>query len=89
MPFAMITAGRLPYEMSFDPAAARRELCGGHDVVLALVHKDGDSRLDGWARSVDWGPPGTEDYRQRDGTIVLDVARWRADSRPPSAAACG
>jgi hypothetical protein len=89
MPFAMITAGRFPYDMSFDPVAARRELCGGHDVVLALVHADGDSRLEGWARSVDWGSPGIEAYRQRDGTIVLDVARWRADSRPSSAAACG
>ena len=89
MSFAMITAGRFPYEMNFDPVAARRELCGGNDVVLALVHTHGDLRLDGWARLVDWSAPRTEAFRQRDGSIVLDVARWRADGRPVSAAACG
>jgi len=89
MPFAMITEGRVGHETAFEPAAARRMLCGGRDAVLALVHRDGDARLAGWVRSVDWGEPATEAFRQRDGTIVLDVARWRADGRPATAATCG
>jgi hypothetical protein len=89
MPFAMITAGRFGYETDFDPTAARRILCSGRDAVLALVHRDGDVRLAGWAATVDWGEPAIEAFRQRDGTIVLDVARWRADVRPATAATCG
>jgi hypothetical protein len=53
MPFVMLTYGSIPYHWaSFDVDAAPSALCGGRNVMVALVTADGSGRLDGWSAAL-------------------------------------
>ncbi len=80
MPFEMITHGRIPLTTGFTPEDAVRTLCGGQDVLLALVDGQDPNRLPGWIDAVGWGQPDITIYRQRDGVPVLTAIRWRASA---------
>jgi len=86
MPFEMITHGRIPLTTGFTPLDARRVLCAGQDVLLALMEGQNPGRLQTWIGEVDWGQPDITIFRQRDGAPVLTAIRWH--SSPPPLSAC-
>jgi hypothetical protein len=85
MPFAMITRGSIPYSTDFSPSAAHAALCEGADAMVVLVADQPADRLGLWTRALGWGEPSLAEYAQRDGTPVLNVARWSANPRPRTA----
>lgn len=82
--FAMITHGTLPYVTRFSVAEARAALCQGQDAVVATVVAPSDHRLQQWTAALAW-PSETSVYRQHNGVAVLNVTRWKAQSRPAGA----
>jgi hypothetical protein len=80
MPFEMITRGTVPTRSDFTPQEAHDTLCGGRDVVLALVAGTGSDRLPKWTGELGWGRPDLATYRDRDGVPVLTVARWHSST---------
>nr|WP_294524658.1 hypothetical protein [uncultured Rhodopila sp.] len=86
MPFEMVTRGRIPLTTGFTPEDARRMLCAGNDVLLAIMIKPQSDRLPDWIREVGWGQPDVSTYAQRDGVPVLTAVRWHAST--PGHSAC-
>ncbi len=80
MPFEMVTRGRFPISTGFASQDAIRTLCGGKDVLLALMDGQNPDRLPVWIKEVGWGEPDITVYRQHDGAPVLTAARWHATS---------
>ncbi len=80
MPFEMITRGHIPLVTDFTPQDARRTLCEGKDVLLALMADKDPARLPIWIDDIGWGRPDVTVYRQYDGVAVLTAVRWHADA---------
>ena len=85
MSFVMLTRGSIPYGTDFSVDAARAILCGGRNVMVALVAGNGDGRLDTWSAALGWGAPTVRTYRQFDGKPVLIVGSWDAHAHPRNA----
>jgi hypothetical protein len=85
-PFGFLTAGRIGYAESAGYARARTLLCNGTDVKVALFGGDNAERFGRWTRELDWDQPEVVDYRQRDGVIAFQLARFAAGT--PAARSC-
>jgi hypothetical protein len=56
LPIAFLTGGRVGMDASADFARARRLLCTGRDVDVALID-DRDARREAWTRALGWDAP--------------------------------
>ena len=80
MQFAMLTRGAIPYSTDFSPATARATLCGGTNVEVVTMASHPPERLEQWIAAIGQ-PSETKTYKQRDGTPVFFVTRWKAIDR--------
>jgi hypothetical protein len=85
-PFGFLTAGRVDYSESAGYARARSVLCKGTDVKVALFGGDNAERFGRWTRELDWDRPQIVAYRQRDGVVAFELARFTAAA--PAARSC-
>ncbi len=76
MPVAFLTGGRVGMDSLEDYAAARRRLCEGRDVALAVVTGDRSARIAAWHEQLNWDAPTVQAYRQADGKVVFEVAKF-------------
>jgi len=65
---------------------ARRMLCSGRDVAVALITGDRTERIAAWQRSVAWDAPSLTPYQQADGATVFVLATFRGDRAGPGCA---
>ncbi|HTQ00360.1 MAG TPA: hypothetical protein VMN56_13615 [Casimicrobiaceae bacterium] len=79
MPVAFLTGGRVGMDSIENYAAARRMLCTGRDVAVAVVTGDRAARIAAWQAALRWEPPAVADYRQGDGTVAFALATFRGD----------
>jgi hypothetical protein len=86
LPVTLITGGRIATSAAFDVAEARRILCSGRDVAIAIVGDDA-RRFSDWTRELQWQPPRVTIYAQRDGVAVAQLGVYAGASRADSA--CG
>jgi len=85
LPVVFLTRGTIGTDSIEDYARARRRLCEGTDVMVALIDNR-EARTREWTARLDWDEPDVVHYRQRDGTIVFDRVTFRASDAP---AHCG
>jgi hypothetical protein len=83
MPVAFLTGGRVPMDPveSFD--AARWRLCQGRDVAVAVITGDRTARIAKWQQALRWDAPAVVPYRQANGTVVFELATFRANRDAP------
>jgi len=81
LPVILISGGSVPASAFVDAEEARRRLCGGRDIAIAIVGDDRSGRFASWARDFDWGPPRVTTYAQRDGAMVAQLGIFRAAER--------
>jgi hypothetical protein len=86
MPVAFLTGGRVGMDSLEDYAGARRKLCAGQDVALALVTGDRRARIEAWRQQLRWDAPTIQVYRQGDGRVVFEVATFNGRSGAPGCA---
>ena len=86
LPVTLITGGRIATSAAVDVAEARRMLCSGRDVAIAIVGDDA-RRFSDWTRELQWQPPRVTTYAQRDGVAVAQLGVYAGASRADSA--CG
>ena len=79
MPVAFLTGGRVGMDSLEDYAAARRRLCAGRDVAVAIITGDRTARIAAWQASLAWDAPAIAPYQQADGTTVFVVATFRGN----------
>jgi hypothetical protein len=84
MPVILMTGGTVPASAILDPVDARRRLCAGQDVAIAIVGGDG-SRFASWTRDFQWAPPRVIPYAQRDGAVVAQLGVYAAAANPGNA----
>lgn len=87
LPVILISGGTVAASAVVDAAEARRRLCSGRDVAIAIVGADGSARFASWARDFGWGPPRVTTYAQRDGAVVAQLGLFSAAERDGKA--CG
>jgi hypothetical protein len=80
MPVAFLTRGTVGMDSNEDFAAARRMLCSGRDVALALINDDRRARIAAWQQRLRWAAPAIVEYRQGNGTIVFELATFRGQT---------
>ena len=85
MPVAFLTRGTVGMDSIEDYAAARRMLCSGRDVAVAVIDADRRARIAAWQQRLQWAAPTIVEYRQGNGTVVFELATFRGQN---SAAAC-
>ena len=85
MPVAFLTGGRVELMDHEDFDVARTLLCQRRGVVVALISGDRAARLEQWRAELRGTEPAIEDYRQADGRVVFEVARFRG---PDARAKC-
>lgn len=76
MPVAFLTGGRVGMDSIEDFAAARRRLCEGGDVAVAVIHGDRLARIETWRQAMRWDAPMLRNYRQGNGEIAFSVATF-------------
>jgi hypothetical protein len=81
LPVILISGGTVPASAVVDADEARRRLCGGRDIAIAIVGDDRSGRFASWAREFDWGPPRVTTYAQRDGAVVAQLGIFPATER--------
>jgi len=86
LPVTLITGGRIATSAAVDVAEARRMLCSGRDVAIAIVGDDA-RRFSDWTRELRWQPPRVTTYAQRDGVAVAQLGIYGSASRGDPA--CG
>jgi len=88
MPVALLTRGTVGMDSLENYAEARRMLCTGRDVAVAVITGEREARIAGWQQALHWGAPATTTYRQGDGKVVFELATFRgqrgAADCPPS-----
>ena len=87
LPVTLISGGRVPTSAIVNPAEARRRLCSGRDIAIAIVGDDGARRFAAWARDFQWQPPRVRTFAQRDGVTVAQLGIYASTNR--GEAACG
>jgi hypothetical protein len=88
LPAIFLTGGNVEITADEDIAVARRRLCAGRDVSVALIEGDRLARLDEWRRKLDWGAPVLTEYRQRDGAVVFVLGSFRGNDSPARPRPC-
>ena len=81
LPVILLSGGTVPAATIVDADEARRRLCGGRDVAIAIVGDDRSERFASWARDFDWGTPRVTTYTQRDGAVVAQLGIFPAAER--------
>jgi len=77
MPVAFLTGGRIALDSLDSYDAARRRLCEGRDVAVALVTGDRAARIAQWQEKLRWDTAATViPYRQGDGKVVFELATF-------------
>jgi hypothetical protein len=71
-----LTGGRVATDTMLDVAGARRTLCAGRDVAVALVTGDRAARAAEWRGKLAWDAPTLAPYAQADGKVIFEVARF-------------
>jgi hypothetical protein len=87
LPVILISGGTVPASAVVDAAEARRRLCSGRDVAIAIVGAEGSARFASWARDFGWSLPRVTTYAQRDGAVVAQLGLFSAAERDGKA--CG
>ncbi|MEO8754399.1 MAG: hypothetical protein ABI624_17145 [Casimicrobiaceae bacterium] len=85
MPVAFLTGGRVGMDSLEDYAGARRKLCAGRDIALAVITGERRARIEAWRQQLRWDAPTIQVYRQGDGKVVFEVATF---SGRPGAPGC-
>ena len=85
LPVAFLTRGSVAVTAEPDAKLARRSLCKGRDVAVAIINGDRRERAREWEGALGQPPAATTPYRQRDGATVFDVLTFAA---PAAGAAC-
>jgi hypothetical protein len=85
LPVTLISGGRIPTSAIVNAAEARRLLCGGRDVAIAIVGDDHAGRFAAWTHEFRWQPPRVETFAQRDGATVAQLGVYTSASRSESA----
>jgi hypothetical protein len=80
MPVAFLTGGHVDLVTTSDYAAARRALCAGRSIEVALIEGDRANRFRSWQDALDATPISVRDYRQLDGKVVFQVATFERGS---------
>ena len=83
MPVAFLTGGRVGMDSLEDYAEARRKLCEGRDVALAVVTGNRRARIEAWREQLRWDAPTIQVYRQGDGIEVFEVASFTGRAGAP------
>ena len=68
-----------------DLDVARARLCQRRGFVVALISGDRAARLEQWRAEPRGSEPSIEHYRQADGKVVFEVARFRCPGEVPVA----
>ncbi len=76
MPTAFLTRASMEMASTEDFDLARRRLCEGKDVSLALIDGDRARRIRQWQDRLDWTSPQIKGYRQRDGKLIFELATF-------------
>ena len=76
MPTAFLTRATMEIVAHEDFEKAKARLCEGKDVVLALIEGDRAKRFEQWQTQLDWTRPQVRVYRQRDTTVLFEVATF-------------
>jgi len=79
MPTAFLTRASMEMADHEDYELARRRLCEGKDVSVALITGDRAARFRQWQDKLDWTAPQIRGYRQRDGKLLFELATFSAD----------
>ena len=79
MPVAFLSGGRIGMDSLENYTAARRMLCEGRDVAVAVITGDRAARIAAWQGSLRWEAPSVVAYRQGDGAVVFEVATFRGN----------
>ena len=87
LPVALVTRGSVGMDSVENFEDARRMLCEGKDVAVALLTDDRDARRHDWERRLAWDAPDLKVYRQFDGKALFDLVTFRGDPRGPGCAA--
>lgn len=78
MPTAFLTRASMEMASHEDFELARRRLCEGRDVSVALLGGDRAERFRQWQARLDWTAPQIRGYRQRDGKLIFELATFAA-----------
>jgi hypothetical protein len=84
MPVAFLTGGQVELMDHEDFGVARARMCQRRGIAVAVIDGDRAARLGRWRTELWAIDPAVEDYRQADGKVVFQVARFR----PADAAKC-
>ena len=66
--------------------AARRRLCQGRDVAVAIITGDRTARIAAWQGSLQWDAPGPSSTTPGDDTPVFELATFRGRTDGPACA---
>jgi hypothetical protein len=84
MPVALMTRGTVGMDSVEKFDEARRMLCSGRDVAVALIGGDRVERAEAWRRSLEWDAPTLAQYRQHDGRVLFDLVTFHARADAPA-----
>ena len=76
LPIVFLPAGRVHTAWNVGPADAKRLLCEGRDVSVALIDGDRAARRDAWRAELGWDEPSVTPYRQADGAVVFELVTF-------------
>jgi hypothetical protein len=81
LPVVFLTGGTVPTSTNSDPGFARKQLCNGTDVAVALINGNRHDRAVDWQAALGWDAPTVQSYRQATGEAVFDLVTFagRAD----------
>jgi hypothetical protein len=78
LPVIMLTGGRVPAEAEFRAEEARASLCSGRGFAVAAMGSASAARFARWAAELGAPLPRVTPYRERDGTVVFELATYAA-----------
>jgi hypothetical protein len=76
LPTVFLTGGRVHTAWNTRPTDAKRLLCEGRDVAVALIEGDRVARRDAWRAEMGWDAPSVTPYRQADGAVVFELVTF-------------
>jgi hypothetical protein len=88
MPTIFLSGGTVEIARDNDFGHARAALCSGRAVRVAVIIGNRQARIGEWTRALGAGEPQIEDFRQRNGPVVFQVANYKLN-KSDRAAVCG